>query len=350
MGDRQILGWLQKIGPRNSACIRHLVIRYNSLLSLKGGRECWTARNAAWAAAFQCMPNLLSVVFDFRQKEGLSAHDEVVEKASSLDSDAYLLRVLANSASAWSQVLRHSIDKSAPAQFCYRPTPTQLQDPARAVNHSVIAIDEDIPRPLIRYFGMQLMLPNMDSLELPITGLPKEFFHDQGLNLGASYAFNDKSDKPSIILAYHKRPSPILYNDAVGLKFVLDGLPVRYLRIGCRHINSSALSGIPNLSSELETLDVAFTDSEPEKVADYLDTVSKRCKKLFTLAIDVSPLHDRDPDDHRHESFFNRNSVSKEVAEKWKPFWDKLDEISAGGVRVWEGEGPGFRRRRVRLI
>ena len=72
------------------------------------------------------------------------------------------------------------------------------------------------------------------------------------------------------------------------------------------------------------------------------------CRKLFTLAVAVSPLHDRDcaGEDKKREVFFDRRFVGADVREKWEPFWKALDEIRDSKVKVWEGEGPGFKRGR----
>ena len=118
----------------------------------------------------------------------------------------------------------------------------------------------------------------------------------------------------------------------------MTGLPMKYLRLGCRHIDSKALFQIPDLAEELVSLDLAFTDPDPDQVVMYLSHVQTRCPALYTLAIAVSPLHDRDRDDPKPEKFFNRKSVSAEVAAKWKPFWDKVDDMNASGIKVWEGE------------
>ncbi len=49
-----------------------------------------------------------------------------------------------------------------------------------------------------------------------------------------------------------------------------------------------------SLAMQVQTLDVAFTDSDPEHLATNLQTMRGPCKKLSTLAIAASPLHDRD--------------------------------------------------------
>ena len=127
---------------------------------------------------------------------------------------------------------------------------------------------------------------------------------------------------------------------------MLEQLPdLLYLRVGCRNIDSSFLAHLP---LHLQTLDVAFTDTEPGKISTNLQSMRARCQKLFTVAIAVSPLHDRELLDDKDEKTFNRQSMSKEVIQLWEPFWNALEHLKNNGVRVWEGEGPGFKREKIR--
>lgn len=126
---------------------------------------------------------------------------------------------------------------------------------------------------------------------------------------------------------------------------MLDQLPqLLYLRVGCRNIDSNFLLYLPR---SIRTLDIAFTDTDPEQIANRLKFMRERCKSLFTVAIAVSPLHDRELLDGEEELFFDRQSVSEEIEEAWEPFWSALDELKASGLKVWEGEGPGFKRQKV---
>ena len=95
----------------------------------------------------------------------------------------------------------------------------------------------------------------------------------------------------------------------------------------------------------IRTLDVAFTDTNPELIASRIRTMHERCTRLFTFAIAVSPLHDRELSDQT-EKFFNRQSMSKDILKGWAPFWDVLESLKNSGMNLWEGEGPGFKRRR----
>ena len=339
----QTLRWLQNIGPRNSACIRHLAIRYSSLLLDYNGEDYLKHRQPAWEAALECMPNLLSLNFDFKRDQAITEYDQHV-----LTNDTVLLKALANSARAWSDLLHLDSNRGRLDDFNYHPMRYILDGSRAEVHHAVIAIDEEVPEPLARYFAKLLQASNAASLDLPVTGLPDDFFRKQKLELAWTYALNDKTEKPAVTMAYQRAPSrpPSIIPAVIG--HTLISFNLRYLRIGCRHIDSDALTQILPTHGEIETLDVAFTDPDSERVARNLETIQERYSKLFTFAIDVSPLHDRAPDDDSRERFFKRESVSKEVAEQWQPFWTRLDQISAGGVRVWEGEGPGFRRKAVR--
>ena len=65
------------------------------------------------------------------------------------------------------------------------------------------------------------------------------------------------------------------------------------------------------------------------------------------ISLVVSPLHDRELSNTQKEVFFDRATVDKDTATFWEPYWHAMDEIKSSGVRVWEGEGPGFRRQRI---
>ena len=76
----------------------------------------------------------------------------------------------------------------------------------------------------------------------------------------------------------------------------------------------------------------------------------ERCEKLFTLAIAVSPLHDCDTLDGGGDTGFNKFSLSRNVLQVWEPFWEPfwnlLEHLKSTGVRIWEGDCPGFKRPR----
>lgn len=79
----------------------------------------------------------------------------------------------------------------------------------------------------------------------------------------------------------------------------------------------------------------------------------QRCEQLFTFAIAISPLHDSNdlPDGGRQIKEGTPESKEEDMKKEWTPFWKALRDIQATGVRVWEGEGPGFKRtvRHVRV-
>lgn len=284
------------------------------------------------------MPTLLSLTFDFRE-HNISTRSAPADEHI-FTNDTVILNELANSALAWSKVRRPS-DRPSVMSFQYLPqrAPSGSHEGRQQqFNHALIALDEEVPWPLQRFFAERLD-PNHISLDLPVTGLPSEFFTQANYKLRNTYAFHeDKSEQISVVLMYQRlprRPTRTTLND---LQFIMTGLSIRYLRLGCRHIDSRCLNLIPTLADQILTLDLAFTDPNPERVVSNLDHVLLRCPALYTVAIAISPLHDRDPNDPKPEKFFKRNSVSMEVAAKWKPFWDKVDEMNASGVKVWEGE------------
>ena len=341
--SNQVLRWVQTISPRNSACIRHLVIQYHLLLLRYHEQNRVDERELAWTAALRCMPNLLSLTFDFNE-----SHREITRRAipdaNSFVNDTILLFELAKSALAWSKIqglttTQRTIDfQYYPQRNPPDPYEGQGEVADRRFNHAVIAIDEEVPFPLQRFFAKHLET-NYTYLDFPVTGLPPSFFHTQGLELINTFALNkDQMSRVSVVLTYQKGPRRQVCTTSQDLNFVLTGLPIKYLRLGCRYIDSKDLYQIPNLIEDLVSLDLAFTDPDPTEVVMYLNHIQARCPKLYTLAIAVSPLHDRDPDDPKPEKFFNRKSVSAEMAATWKPFWDKMDEMNAGGTRVWEGE------------
>ena len=339
----QVLRWIQTISPRNSACIRHLVIKYHSLLLNSHEQSRVDERELAWTAALRCMPNLLSLIFDFDENREMTTKRSAPD-ATMFVNDTILLLELAKSAVAWSKIQGlTTTQKTIDFQYYPQRNPPDQHEghgeiAQRQYNHAVIAIDEEVPFPLQRFFAKHLQT-NYTFLDLPVTGLPPSFFQMQGLELTNTFALNnDKTRRVSVVLTYQKGRRRQTTTTSQDLDFVLTGLPIKYLRLGCRHIDSKGLYQIPKLTEELVSLDLAFTDPDPNEIVMYLNHVQARCPKLYTLAIAVSPLHDRNPDDPKPEKFFNRKSVSAEVAAKWKPFWDKMDEMNDGGTKVWEGE------------
>ena len=335
----EVIRWLGSIGTRSSACVRHLVIRYSSLL-LKFNEEKFVKDRAlAWDAALRALPRLLSLTFDFEQERDISMIWATFDN-DMLVHDPHVGNELAISATAWAEKLQPRTVGATEA-WEYQPNLSQ-----RPVTHAVLAMDEAIPPLLLQYFSKLLKLSLMTSLEQNVTGLPTSFFEESGFYLARTYSFNEDSQNASIAMSFARNHPRQFDSPMSSLRVMLDELPrLRYLRVGCRNIDSSFLPFVP---VSILTLDVAFTDKSPERVARNLQALKARCKGLFTLAIAVSPLHDRELLDNTEEKFFNRLSLSPKIVETWKPFWDALESMKTNGLNIWEGEGPGFIRHQYR--
>ncbi|KAL9129770.1 MAG: hypothetical protein Q9217_001882 [Psora testacea] len=349
----QALQWIAHIGPTNSSYIRHLTLKFTSLLLEHTEDRYMEDRKALWNLALQSMPNLCSLDFHFEQDGHVSSFSAPFDKDLNA-SDSELLTTLMASALSYTRTLPPAPHPTEAARWAYLP---HLRH--RPIHHAIISISEPMPPILIQYFNQVLLLKSAngrnggvssltsslrsESMDHSITGLPPSFFQGNGFYLHRTSTFNEDNENASALLTYRRlprtneSPAPMLeamFKDLRGLQ---------YLRLGCSHLNSDFLTYVPK---RLHTLDVAFTDDDPIRVADNLMIMRSICKKLFTLAIAVSPLHDRDHvgEDERHEVFFDRRFVSKEIEELWQPFWKALDEVKESRVKVWEGEGPGFKR------
>lgn len=207
-----------------------------------------------------------------------------------------------------------------------------------------IAMNEAMPPLLSQCFQTLLQLSSDCSLERNVTGLPTEFFAQSGFYLARTYAFNEDPERPSFALSFGRHRQN-LSSPLTTLRVMLNQLTHPLcLRVGCRSIDSSFMAYLP---VQIQTLDVAFKDPDPQHLAANLQTMRGRCERLFTLAIAVSPLHDRDTLDGSEDRLFNRKSMSKDILQLWEPFWNSLEHLKNTGVRVWEGEGPGSRRPKV---
>ncbi len=331
----EVIRWLGTIGARASACIRHLVVRFSSLM-LKFNEERFVEdRSLAWSAALRALPRLLSLTFDFEQDPNVNIIWATLDD-NMLVHDPHVGNELAISATAWAKRLQPSLNKDAEA-WEYHPNLRQ-----RPVTHAVMAMNEAIPPLLLQYFSKLMELSSTTSLEQNVTGLPVSFFEESGFYLARTYSFNEDSQNPSIAMSFGRNRQLQFKSPMSSLRVMLDQLPhLLYLRVGCRNIDSSFLAFVP---ASILTLDVAFTDKRPERIIKNLQAMRERCRSLFTLAIAVSPLHDRGLLDRSEERFFNRQSLSPKVMETWVPFWGALEAMKASGMRVWEGEGPGFKR------
>lgn len=205
-------------------------------------------------------------------------------------------------------------------------------------------MNEAMPPLLLQCFQTLLQLSSDCSLERNVTGLPTEFFAQSGFYLARTYAFNEDPERPSFALSFGRHRQN-LSSPLTTLRVMLNQLThLLYLRVGCRSIDSSFMAYLP---VQIQTLDVAFKDPDPQYLAANLQTMRGRCERLFRLAIAVSPLHDRDTLDGSEDRLFNRKSMSKDILQLWEPFWNSLEHLKNTGVRVWEGEGPGFRGPKV---
>ena len=338
----QVIRWLGSIGPRNSSCIRHLVIRFTSL-SLRYNKEKYVKdRMVAWDTALRSLTWLLSLTFDFEQDPNVSMiwgtfDDNMLEKEMLVDETVVGDAIAASATAAWTNLLQQSPSKKAEA-WEYQPNLGE-----RPVTHAFIAMNEAIPPLLLHYFQTLLQLTSRSSFERNVTGLPRKFFEDSGLSLARTYAFNENPEKPSFAMSFGNQGRN-LSSPLTTLRVTLNQLPrLLYLRVGCRNIDSSFMASLP---TQILTLDATFTDSNPRHIATNLRIMRERCEKLFTVAIAVSPLHDCDTLDGAGDICFNKFSLSRDVLQLWEPFWNSLEHLKSTGVRVWEGEGPGFKRPR----
>ncbi|KAL9102837.1 MAG: hypothetical protein Q9163_002052 [Psora crenata] len=303
------------------------------------------------------MPRLSSLEYHFEQDTKASSLSTPVDDVEFNASNLELFTNLKTSASSCAQLSSWAPHPSKAASCLYLPA---LQH--RPTDHAIISVSEPMPPILVHYFIQVLYMKRAatrhsvrplissylpsESMDVNITGLSRSFYRDNGLYLYRTCAFSENNEHGSALLTYRRFPRAS-ESPAPMLGAMLRDLPnLHYLRLGCRHLDSNFLTQLPE---RLRTLDIAFTDNNPALVASNLMTMRAMCKSLFTLAIAVSPLHDSDRADEgkRHDVFFDRRFVSKETEEMWQPFWKVLDEIKESRVKVWEGEGPGFRRGRV---
>lgn len=354
-----LLYWLTMIGPHSSTCIQHLVVKATSLCATDF--ELSKTRQEAWTLALKAMPALKTLEFNF-------AHDKTIDPfptGSKIGSESIhpdLMLRLTHLASEASQVETHSGPTRSDTPVC---RPTLKRNP---ITHAVLSIHEPMPPTLVRYFKHVICIISgvntlnvqastgatyldSEAMETNITGLSPEFFKAHGFHPSEVCAMNENNENVRVNVGFTRlqqqssqsrtiTTSPLR---SVQVKF-LDLPHLRYLRIGCKDLDSSFLSYLPR---HIHTLDVAFTDDDPKRIAGNLMTMRGICKKLFTLAIAVSPLHDDEGLDDEEEQgyclFFDRRFLKQEVQKRWGPFWAALDEIKESKVKVWEGEGPGFK-------
>ena len=334
----EILQWTHKIGTYNSSCVRNLTVKFSALKPTLGTLED-TAISSIWSASLDALCQLDTLIYYYEPSQHYS------QQCLGLDHDR----------ACRFTTFERAMGKAGTQGLDTRPTGEShdrdiLESlPAadsRPITHAILAIDEAMPEINMRVF-MKLLSINMSScFHKKVTGLPTEFFAGNGLELVRTYAMIEDPQQHSLALTYRKHHSSTFVKPP-NLQTILSNLPrLLYLRLGSPKIDSSFLNFLP---LTIQTIDVSFRDADPERVSRNLRFMSKRCNKLFTLAIAVSPLHDllELPDGGRQ---IDQESKGEEAVSEWEPFWDALKHIQGTGVKVWEGEGPGLKRVRKYLV
>ena len=342
----QALRWILTIGPLNASYIRYLVLKFTSL-DVKNSRDKYKALDI-WHRCLRLLKNLVCITFDY-EPYTIPCHPAKCYYDMDADLpifDNAMVKMLRTfTASPKTEFLQSMAGNTGDKDMLqFRP---ELRH--KPITHAAIAIDEPMPYVLILSFIKLIKRGTHRSIssENDITCLPTSFLAHRGFVLSRTYTFTEDPEKPSIVITYRKPdvalrqpnfPSP-------RVDTLLSHLPkLLYLRLGCRFTDSSFLTIIP---STIQTLDVAFTDPDPERVATHLQTMRQRCEQLYTLAIAVSPLHDalvlNKPAERGQKPLDYQGSDLVDTA-KWTPFWQAIRYLQNTGVRVWEGEGPGFRR------
>ncbi|KAI4132053.1 MAG: hypothetical protein LQ338_000911 [Usnochroma carphineum] len=337
----QALHWIYTIGSFNSSCVRRLVLKFSSI----GAERPYDDASDIWSSSLtSSLPNLEILTYEYDPSKIYKQHaTNPIE-----DHPALFPRfdqVLSLNPKTRHGSSRHDHKDGILSSY------SKLRD--RPITHAVLAIDDTIPEILVLAFRSFLQINANIPLEQNITGLPTGFLADHNLHPCRTYLFIEDPQRPSVTLTYRKA-RPISGASAAkipppNLPVMLSVLPrLLYLRLGCPSTNSDFLSYLP---TSLQTLDVAFRDPDPERVAANLHTLHRRCEQLFTLAIAVSPLHDNNdlPEGGRQIKEGTPQSEEEDLKSEWKPFWKALRDIQATGVRVCEGEGPGFKRAKKRL-
>lgn len=334
----EALRWIHSIGVRNSACIRHLVLKFNSLGAEHAKSKQETME--AWSASLHLLPNLQALTFNYTPI-GESKEEVVVHALE--ESTGQNTGTIPTSSNVELETLPEpetlSLQRSRSKDLEWRDFQPDFR--FQSITHAVLAIQEPMPSMLVLYFAKLLKLSSASSLEQNITCLPTDFLAGQGFYPTRTYALTD--GPPSIVFTYRKMDAPPQWptSSAPNLNLMLSQLPqLSYLRLGCRQVDSSVLLAMPR---GIQTLDIAFTDPNPVQVATNLRHMRARCNKLFTMSIAVSPLHDL-PTPKDDDTPAELESRFDEEAEHWEPFWEALGHLQSTGVRIWEGEGAGFRK------
>ncbi|KAI4235086.1 MAG: hypothetical protein LQ352_008128 [Teloschistes flavicans] len=334
----QALHWIFKIGSFNSSCIHRLVLSFDSIQANLPPDDAADI----WSSCLGCLPSLETLTYEYDPHKGIR-----------YDSTNPILQHPALCSQFDKALSLNPKLRRGPNKYDHEDgilsSFSKLKD--RLITHAILAIDDTMPEILVIPFSKLLQINPKYSLEQNVTCLPPSFFAEHHLHPCRTYLFTEDPQRPSVTLTYRRTHTKLASAPSAppspNLPIMLSLLPhLLYLRLGCLTANSKFLAYLPRT---LQTLDVAFTDPLPDRVAQNLYTLHERCKHLFTLAIVVYPLHDNSdlPDGGRQ---INKHTPpeSEEEGEKkeWVPFWKALRDIQAAGVRVWEGEGPGFKRTR----
>lgn len=331
---QEVLPWIHTIGFPNSACIHHLVLKFTSL-SFEQSTDGQDARNI-WSASLQLLPNLQSLSFNYTPKDYkepcVYSQDEVLVSPTESEASCHELPSLPRPETLKIQRRRSNDVEWRDLQPDFR---------THSITNAVLAIHEPMPAFLVLCFSKLLKLSSARSLEQNITCLPTDFLAGLGFYPTRTYALTE--GPPSMVFTYRKLDAPPQWpiTPAADLNMMLSQLPqLSSLRLGCRKVDSSILSAIP---SGVKILDIAFTDPNPTQIAANLLRMRSRCDKLVILTIAVSPLHDEMPL-REGESLEDQALRMEAEADYWEPFWEALSHIQNTGVRIWEGEGAGFRK------
>ena len=338
------LHWVAQTGIGRSSMIASLVLKTRSLPS--AGKHVSELYETAWGFALLSLPKLRALTVHFEYEDNLPA---AITESPPVETPQLLQRL--------SELALQSCETESDQEAAL-PSPMWSYRPsmeARPYTHGVFALNERMPLVLnyhwnksTRFTRNTARFPTTEvftheSMEENLTGLEPHFFERNSLCLTNTCAFSENNEYPNVHLTFTRQPKQRI--PAIDyINVMLQRLPtLQYLRIGSCELDSSFLREIP---TNVNTLDVAFTDNEPRRIAENIIAMRLRLWNLFTLAIEVSPLHDRKPadEDDTAEHFFDRIFVSNDVQERWAPFWKALDDVKASRVKVWEGEGPGFRR------
>lgn len=330
----QALHWIHTIGPLNRSCIRRLALKFSSIEVKKP----YDDASDIWSSSLTSLPNLELLTYEYDPAKVNKQHS-----TNSMEDHPALCsrfeQVLSLNPRARRGPSKHDHEDGVLSSNCRRKL--------RPITHAVLAIDTTIPEILVLPFRSLLQLDTQKPLEQNITGLPPGFLRDHGLDPCRTYLFIEDPQHPSITLTYRASKSAsverFITPSSPNLSAMLSFFPsLLYLRLGCPTTNSDFLTWLP---ATLQTLDVAFTDPDPDRIAANLHVFHQRCEQLFTLAIAVSPLHDNTdlPEGGRQIKEGTPESREEELKKEWRPFWKALRAIQATGVRVCEGEGPGFK-------